>query len=70
MRYDFRIAGLVSEAVADAFPELDRTPPSGSDTLFCGAHVLRAARRFQSLSAAAYSKCGSCPIRAGPLSGG
>ncbi|MDH6577799.1 hypothetical protein [Kitasatospora sp. MAP5-34] len=57
MRYEFRIAGLVSEALAEAFPEFDRVPvpvPVPEETLFCGpvtdeAHLYGLLVRFQSL---------------------
>ncbi|NUL01984.1 hypothetical protein HRW07_01705 [Streptomyces lunaelactis] len=53
MRYEFRIAGVVSDALAEAFPELDRvTAPE--ETLFLGtvideAHMYGLLNRFQSL---------------------
>ncbi|MDH6108265.1 hypothetical protein P3T36_004270 [Kitasatospora sp. MAP12-15] len=53
MRYEFRIAGAVSEALAEAFPELARAPVP-EQTLFFGpvtdeAHLLGLLGRFQSL---------------------
>ncbi|AVZ71226.1 hypothetical protein SLUN_02215 [Streptomyces lunaelactis] len=53
MRYEFRIAGVVSDALAEAFPELDRVP-APEETLFLGtvideAHMYGLLNRFQSL---------------------
>ena len=49
MRYEFRLAGLVPEALAEAFPELH-----ADQSVFCGtvtneAHLYRLLTRFQSL---------------------
>ncbi|MFV9455232.1 hypothetical protein ACNJ7E_17535 [Rhodococcus sp. NM-2] len=53
MRYEFRVAGVVSQALTDAFPELDhvRMP---DQTLFFGdvtdeAHLYGLLNRFQNL---------------------
>ncbi|MEY9847412.1 hypothetical protein [Streptacidiphilus sp. MAP5-3] len=53
MRYEFRVADSVSEALAEAFPELSRVPVS-EQTLFVGpvtdeAHLHGLLDRFQSL---------------------
>ncbi|MDI9899130.1 hypothetical protein QM716_04615 [Rhodococcus sp. IEGM 1409] len=53
MRYEFRIAGLVSEALVDAFPELHHTALQ-EQTLFYGAvtdeaHLYGLLNRFQAL---------------------
>ena len=53
MRYEFRVADVVSDALAEAFPELDHTALS-DQTLFYGnvideAHLYGLIHRFQSL---------------------
>lgn len=53
MHYEFRIDGLVSAALAEALPELHRTPMD-DQTLFYGtvideAHLYGLLHRFQSL---------------------
>jgi len=53
MRYEFRVTGVVSEALAEAFPELDRAALP-DQTLFVGriideAHLYGLLVRFQSL---------------------
>ncbi|MDI2124994.1 hypothetical protein [Yinghuangia seranimata] len=53
MRYEFRVAGDVSEPVGGAFPELDRARVP-DQTLFFGtvtdeAHLYQVLMRFQSL---------------------
>ncbi|MET7622181.1 hypothetical protein [Streptomyces sp. NPDC005408] len=53
MRYEFRIAGVVSVALAESFPELDRVP-TPEQTLFFGtltdeAHLYGLLSRFQAL---------------------
>ncbi|MBT2545220.1 hypothetical protein J7E99_32080 [Streptomyces sp. ISL-44] len=53
MRYEFRIAGIVPDALAASFPELDRMPLR-EQTLFLGtvadeAHLYGLLTRFQSL---------------------
>ena len=53
MRYEFRIADVVSDTLADAFPELERSPVP-QQTMFFGtvtdeAHLLGLLRRFESL---------------------
>lgn len=53
MRYEFRVVGIVSEALAEAFPEFDRTTMP-EQTLFFGpvtdeAHLYGLLARFQSL---------------------
>jgi len=53
MRYEFRIAGVVSDALAESFPELDHMPVQVQD-LFLGpvsdeAHLYGLLARFQAL---------------------
>ncbi|MCJ1676557.1 hypothetical protein MTF65_04170 [Streptomyces sp. APSN-46.1] len=53
MRYEFRIAGIVPDALAESFPELDHVPVR-EQTLFLGtvadeAHLYGLLIRFQSL---------------------
>ncbi|MFF3614598.1 hypothetical protein [Streptomyces sp. NPDC002580] len=53
MRYEFRIAGIVSDTLASAFSELDRVP-TAEQTLFFGhviddAHLYGLLTRFQAL---------------------
>lgn len=53
MRYEFRIAGVVPDALARTFPELD-SAPTPEHTLFLGtvtdeAHLYGLLLRFQSL---------------------
>ncbi|MFF7408048.1 hypothetical protein [Streptomyces lydicus] len=53
MRYEFRVTGLVSPALAEAFPELEREPVP-QQTLFHGAvtdeaHLFGLLNRFQDL---------------------
>ncbi|MFI6446911.1 hypothetical protein [Kitasatospora sp. NPDC050543] len=53
MRYEFRVAGVVSEALAETFPELDRAPVR-EQTCFLGpvtdeAQLYGLLVRFQSL---------------------
>ncbi|WP_370185706.1 hypothetical protein [Rhodococcus wratislaviensis] len=53
MRYEFRVADLVSDALAEAFPELNHTALH-DQTLFYGtvtdeAHLYGLLNRFQSL---------------------
>ncbi|MCX4855388.1 hypothetical protein OG426_45820 [Streptomyces canus] len=53
MRYEFRIAGVVPDALTEPFPELD-SAPAPEDTRFFGtvtdeAHLYGLLNRFQSL---------------------
>lgn len=53
MHYEFRVVGVVSDTLAEAFPELDRTPVP-EQTLFFGpvtdeANLYGLLVRFQSL---------------------
>ncbi|MER7753733.1 hypothetical protein [Kitasatospora sp. NPDC097643] len=53
MRYEFRVAGCVSEVLGAAFPELDRVPLP-DQTLFIGtvtdeAHLYGLLGRFQAV---------------------
>ncbi|MEU8788622.1 hypothetical protein [Streptomyces sp. NPDC048643] len=53
MRYEFRVAGIVSDTLASAFSELDSVPTAGQ-TLFFGpviddAHLHGLLGRFQAL---------------------
>ncbi|MFJ1702589.1 hypothetical protein [Kitasatospora sp. NPDC088346] len=53
MRYEFRVAGIVSPALAEAFPELEHAPVP-DQTLFLGpvtdeAHLYGLLMRFQSV---------------------
>ncbi|MEU8511056.1 hypothetical protein AB0C76_05635 [Kitasatospora sp. NPDC048722] len=53
MRYEFRVADSVSQALAEAFPELDRMPVA-EQTVFVGpvideAHLFGLLARFRSL---------------------
>ncbi|MFD9664327.1 hypothetical protein ACFWAY_22315 [Rhodococcus sp. NPDC059968] len=49
MRYEFRVADLVSDALAEAFPELDRAALSDQSTVIDEAHLYGLLNRFQSL---------------------
>ncbi|MCX4808006.1 hypothetical protein ACFWWM_10330 [Streptomyces sp. NPDC058682] len=53
MRYEFRISGVVPDALAASFPELDRTPVPEQTLLFGSvadeAHLYGLLTRFQSL---------------------
>ncbi|MEU0373780.1 hypothetical protein ABZ070_26670 [Streptomyces sp. NPDC006283] len=53
MRYEFRVTGLVSKPLSDAFPELE-TVPAARQTLFLGtvtddAHLFGLLGRFRDL---------------------
>lgn len=74
MRYEFRIAGLVSAALAEAFPELDQTAMP-DQTLFYGtvtdeAHLFGLLNRFQSLGLHVLEMRQLPEARAGPPSRG
>ncbi|MEE2032228.1 hypothetical protein [Rhodococcus chondri] len=74
MRYEFRIAGLVSAALAEAFPELHHTAMS-DQTLFYGtvvdeAHLYGLLNRFQSLGLHVVEMRQLPESRAGPRSSG
>jgi hypothetical protein len=74
MRYEFRIAGLVSEALAEAFPELDQTAMP-DETLFYGAvtdeaHLYGLLTRFQSLGLHVLEMRQLPESRAGPIAKG
>jgi len=73
MRYEFRVSGVVSEALVEAFPEFDRVALS-DETLFRGpvideAHLYGILARLQSLGLHVLEMRQLPESRAGPRAG-